>query len=48
MQIMQTPMTQVNQTLQAACQGDVNFSEATRSLDSKEVIDFPAMSPVQK
>lgn len=48
MQIMRTPVTQVNQTLQTACQGDVNFSGATRSLDSKEVIDFPAVSPLQK
>lgn len=48
MQIMQTLVTEVNQTLQTACQGDVNFSGATRSLGSKEVIDFHAMSPMQK
>lgn len=45
---MWTPVTQVNQTLQSACQGDVNFSEATRSSDSKGVTDFPAVSPKQK
>lgn len=45
MQITLTLLTQVNYTLQTACQGDVNFSETTRSLDSKRVIDFSTMSP---
>lgn len=40
MQIMWTSVTQVNQTLQSACQGDVNLSAAARSPDSKEVLIF--------
>ena len=48
MQIMWTLVTQVNQTIQSARQGNVNFSEATRSPDIKGVTDFPARSTMQK
>lgn len=45
---MWTPVTQVNQTIQSAHQGNVNFSEATRSPDIKGVTGFPGVSTMQK